>query len=129
MFVNKSVDIKKGEFNKNLYIRVNRGESDCGILTPSEAAELVQLINDNCFPWVKLNYTKLVNTSTKTEGEEYYIKINTKEALHLIGENIEVYHDMYNGIRLVNDYRQCINLANQALEDNLRLNFYKRAKE
>lgn len=41
MFVNKSVDIKKGEFNKNLYIRVNRGERDCGILTPSEAAELV----------------------------------------------------------------------------------------
>lgn len=70
-----------------------------------------------------------MNTSTKTEGEEYYIKINTKEALHLIVENIEVYHDTYNGIRLVNDYRQCINLANTSIEDNLRLNFYKRAKE
>lgn len=69
-----------------------------------------------------------MNTSTKTEGEEYFIKIKTREALFLIEENKEVYHDMYNGIRLVNDYRQCINLANQSIEDKLSLDFYKRAK-
>ncbi|MBL1227138.1 hypothetical protein [Enterococcus sp. BWR-S5] len=117
MFDNGSVRITKHEFsNQKIFVYEKSGE-----IERLEVIELIQVLNDNLFPNVNLNYRKLVEESSYS-----YLKISNLEAHEILDKNGIIFCKKDNYYEKVEDFNDYVNLLYNSKKSKYSISFYKK---
>lgn len=119
MFDNGNVRVTKHEFSDwQIFV-----DGNSGLIERMEVIELIQVLNDNLFPNVNLDYQKLVEDSRYE-----YSRITNLEAHEILDKNQVVYLRKDNYYEKIDSVKDYVELLYNSQKSGFSISFYKKTE-